>query len=138
MKDGEGQAPDAKKTDAADWDQAQAQSFGLDEAVSETPQLQYESNPKHSEPWQAGRKGSICPKEVRPHAQKLLEGSELVGRQRYAVHAGKAYCAKQHRDGVWHGYPVGWSEVPPVLVNKWRREKLVSKRDLDRYWGGHS
>src|SRR5947209_4390900 len=100
--------------------------------------LSYESNPKHSEPWQAGRKGWICPSEVRPLAAELLGDSELVGRQRYAVHDGQAYCAKEHRPGVWHGYPVGWREVPASLRNKWKREKRVTKRHLDRYWEGHS
>ena len=43
--------------------------------------MEYESNPKHSDPWQRGRRGSLCPKEVRPIAEKLLEGSELVERE---------------------------------------------------------
>src|SRR5262245_11553222 len=67
--------------------------------------LEYESNPKHKEPWQPGRKGSLCPPETRDMAVQLLLESELVGTRRYAVYAAKAYCAMQHADDVWHGYP---------------------------------
>jgi hypothetical protein len=100
--------------------------------------VEYESNPKHSEPWQAGRKGSLCPKEVKPLAAQLLEKSEQVGKQRFAFHAGRAYCAREHREGVWHGFPVGWMEVPAQLRNKWKRDGSVSKREIDRYWEGDS
>jgi hypothetical protein len=97
----------------------------------------YESNPKHSEPWQPGQKGSLCPKEVRPLAPELLRASEQVGKQRFAVHEGKAYCAREHRENVWHGYPVGWKEVPAELRNRWRRTGVVRKKDVERYWEGH-
>ena len=58
--------------------------------------MQYESNPKHSEPWQAGRKGSLCPKNLKPLALELLMKSEQVGRERFVFHEGKADCAKEH------------------------------------------
>ena len=44
--------------------------------------------------------------------------SEQVGRERFVFHEGKAYCAKEHRADVWHGYPVGWIEVPAELRNR--------------------
>jgi len=100
--------------------------------------VEYESNPKHSEPWQTGQKGSLCPKDLKPLALALLEKSELVGKQRFAVHEGRAYCAREHRDNVWHGFPVGWMEVPAQLRNKWKREGVIKKRDLDRFWEGDS
>ena len=44
--------------------------------------MEYESNPKHSESWQRGRRGSLCPKETRRIAKELLDGSELVEAKR--------------------------------------------------------
>ena len=96
--------------------------------------MEYESNPKHSEPWQRGRRGSLCPKEVRPIAEELLADSELVESKRYAVHDGRAYCAQEHRPGVWHGYPVGWKVVPPELRGRWRKQNRVRSRDIRQYW----
>lgn len=52
--------------------------------------MEYESNPKHSEPWQAGRRGALCPKEVRPLAAELLSKSELFGGQRFAFYEGQS------------------------------------------------
>ena len=99
--------------------------------------LVYESNPKHSEPWQRGQRGSICESEVRELAQELLRDSVQVESKRYAVHDEKAYCAQEHRPGRWHGYPVGWREVPPKLVIQWKKEKLVDKRARKKFWEGH-
>ena len=96
-------------------------------------ELRYDSNRKHSEPWQRGRRGSLCSKEVRPVAAELLRSSEVDGSKRYAVHQGKAYCAQEHREG-WHGYPVGWVEVPERLRRMWQASGEVSKRDIRRYW----
>ena len=100
--------------------------------------MKYESNPKHSEPWQTGRKGSLCPKEIKPLAASLLENSELVGKQRYAFHEGRPYCAREHQENIWHGFPVGWREVPVALRNKWKHAGSITKRDLDRYWESDS
>ena len=100
---------------------------------STTP-LEYKSNPKHSEPWQRGRRGSLCPKEVRPLAQKLLDASVQVGAQRYAIHEGRAYCAQEYAPGTWHGYPVGWKQVPHALRAAWIKEDSVRKRDKKRNW----
>lgn len=43
----------------------------------------------------------------------------------------------QENAGQWHGYPVGWREVPQKLAFQMRRQGLVSKRQLDRYWRSH-
>ncbi len=99
--------------------------------------LVYESNPKHSDPWQPGKKGSLCETEVRPLAKELLEKSVLLDGKRYAVHAGKAYCAQQHRPNCWHGYPVGWVEVPTKLVRRWIRDDKLKKRDRKKHWETH-
>ena len=96
--------------------------------------MEYDSNKKHSEPWQRGRRGSLCPKEVRGIAAELLDGSDPVGSRRYAVYDGRAYCAQEHRPGLWHGYPVGWKEVPPRLRIQWRKQKRVRSRDINQNW----
>ena len=97
--------------------------------------MEYESNPKHSEPWQRGRRGSLCPEEVRGIAAEMLAGSELVEARRYAVFGGKTFCAQEHRQGVWHGYPVGWKEVSPELRGRWRRLGRVRNRDIKQNRG---
>ena len=44
--------------------------------------MEYQSNQKHSVPCQRGRRGSLCPKEVRGIAAELLSGSEQVEAKR--------------------------------------------------------
>ena len=114
---------------------------GADSDGPETPtcdgagrEIRYESNRKHSEPWQRGRRGSLCPKEVRESALELLKNSELDGDKRYAVHQGRAYCARQHSEDAWHGYPVGWVEVPEYIRRKSLRHGQVSRRDIRSNW----
>jgi len=92
--------------------------------------LVYESNPKHKLPWQAGARGSICPADVHPLAQRLLDESDLVDNRRYATHDGRAFCARNHAKDSWHGYPVLWREVPEVLRRKWLGEGKIKRRDL--------
>lgn len=97
--------------------------------------MRYESNPKHSEPWQQGARGTLCPKEIdQATARRLLMESELDGSKRYAVHEGRAYCAQQHGEDVWHGYPVGWRKVPEGVWRKWLKEERVSRGDRRKYW----
>ena len=92
--------------------------------------LEYESNPKHKEPWQPGRRGSLCPPETRGIAAQLLRESELAGTRRYAVYEAKAYCAMQHEDDVWHGYPIAWEEVPRSIIDKWINAGRIKKSDV--------
>jgi len=96
--------------------------------------MKYEGNPKHKDPWQRGRKGSLCPRRDEPWAQDLLENSEASDGKRFACFDGKAYCAQEHRKGFWHGYPVGWKEVPPHIRDKWIEEGLVSRQDIKKHW----
>jgi hypothetical protein len=96
---------------------------------------QYESNPKHREPWQPGRKGSVCPPELLlREAQELLRESSLQGHKRFATRGGRAYCAQEHAEGRWHGYPISWKEVPDFLRRQWTREGRVARRDIKRFW----
>ena len=66
--------------------------------------MRYESNPKHSDPWQRGRRGARCPSDIdAEQAQELLSSSAVFGNKRYAVFQGQAFCAQQHGCDVWHG-----------------------------------
>ncbi|MEA3410183.1 MAG: hypothetical protein U9R74_01435 [Pseudomonadota bacterium] len=97
--------------------------------------MKYEGNPKHKDPWQRGRRGSLCPKEIDSKlAQDLLRRSEVAGRKRFAAHEGKAFCAMAHREGLWHGYPVGWSEVPPSVRDLLVRKGQVTRREIRQHW----
>jgi hypothetical protein len=99
--------------------------------------LIYESNLKHTDPWQVGRRGSICETEVRPLAGRLLAESVEFDGKRYAVHAGPAYCAQEHEANRWHGYPVGWVEVPAKLVRQWINAGVLRNHDRKKYWEAH-
>ena len=97
--------------------------------------MRYESNPKHSDPWQRGRRGAQCPKGVSLEvAERLLRNSEPDGHKRYAVFEGQAFCAQEHAQGTWHGYPVGWVQVPEAIRSRWRAEGALRKRDMRRNW----
>lgn len=97
--------------------------------------MRYESNPKHSDPWQPGRRGAQCPKGVSSKvAECLLQNSELAGRKRYAVFEGQAFCAREHAEGAWHGYPVGWVQVPYAIRRRWLAAGALQKHDMRRNW----
>ena len=97
--------------------------------------LTYEGSPKHKHPWQRGRRGSLCPRHLSPvDAGKLLGGSIVYESKRYAAREGQAFCAQEHRQGLWHGYPVGWREVPPAIRRQWISEGVIRRRDLGRNW----
>lgn len=97
--------------------------------------MRYEGNQKHRDPWQPGRKGSLCPNDLNQQtAQQLLDNSVPDGDKRYAIYAGRAYCAQQHDADRWHGYPIGWVEVPERIRRNWQTEKLVQRRDVRKHW----
>jgi hypothetical protein len=97
--------------------------------------LMYEGNPKHKHPWQPGRKGSLCPKKIdMAKAQELLSQSVQDGSARYATYGGVAYCAREHLPGKWHGHPIQWREVPPQIVNEWRRSDQITRREIKARW----
>lgn len=98
--------------------------------------MRYEGNPKHKEPWQRGKRGSRCPSDFSLElAQKLLNCSESTGSKRFSVHEGHAYCAQCHGNDCWHGYPVGWVEVPPSIRNNWLKSKLITRHEVNNNWG---
>jgi hypothetical protein len=102
--------------------------------------LVYQSNPRHKVPWQAGRRGSLCPREITAEqAQELLNQSEPHGKKRYAVDGqGRPFCAQAHEPakGHWHGYPVGWREVPDEVQKASQEKGLVSTRQIGQFWEG--
>jgi hypothetical protein len=95
-----------------------------------------ERNPKHKEPWQRGRRGSLCPRDLalKDALRLLREESILHAESRYAVFSGRAFKATVNHQGVWHGWPVGWVEVPESLRLQWRNEGKLKKREMNRYW----
>ena len=97
--------------------------------------MRYESNPKHSDPWQRGRRGARCPPDIdAAQAQRLLSTSESDGNKPYAVFEGRAFCAQQHACGVWHGYPIGWVAVPVGIRMQWLRAGDVHRREIRLNW----
>ena len=95
----------------------------------------YKGSDKHKIPWQPGRKGSLCPKDLTlEDAQRLLAASTEYNGSRWAMHEGRPFRALQDAEGCWHGFPVGWVEVPAPLRDRWRKDKKFSRGDLKRYW----
>jgi hypothetical protein len=97
--------------------------------------LKYEPNPKHKQPYQVGRRGSLCPPTISlEDAARMLKQSDLVGNARYATSGGTAFCAREHRPGLWHGYPVSWHEVPPSLWHAWIEKGTLKRSEIRKNW----
>jgi len=96
----------------------------------------YEGSPKHKEPWQRGRRGTLCPPWSQCLAQQILDTSipSQDGRLRFGVYNGWAFVAREHRSGRWHGYPVAGNEVDAVVVNQWIRQNAVGRSEVRRRW----
>jgi len=97
----------------------------------------YEGNPKHKEPWQPGRKGSLCPADIgAERARMLLREAVPLGKTRFAADRGRPFCAQLHDAdrNRWHGYPVCWREVPHNVRQAVRDRFGVSNAELKRYW----
>ena len=90
----------------------------------------YERNPKHKSWMQPfDPDAALCPKWSHEIAQTLL-GESLPGpsgEPRFATRDGMAFAARTHRAGVWHGYPVPWSQVPESV-----REVMVANGKVTR------
>lgn len=99
----------------------------------------YEGNPKHKAPCQPGRKGSLCPSDISvERARELLQSSVEEGNMRFAADKGRAFCARIHdaTKNRWHGYPVGWKEVPFSVRTRLLKAGAVQAREIKRYWEG--
>lgn len=99
--------------------------------------LVYQGNPKHKEPWQRGRRGSLCPKHA--NAETLLRTSlpdPKKPTRRYATDGREAYEAKPRNtvdangDDVWHGFPIPWSRVPPSVQRTWISAGLLPRYQM--------
>lgn len=84
----------------------------------------YQPSPKHKAPrgW-----GSVCPPEIDERtAQELLNAAVTAkvddGTERvlYNVRDGRMYAGRSHRAGLYHGYPVKGTEVPPSVLKALR------------------
>jgi hypothetical protein len=115
------------------------ESLGERSELDEQPlvvQIVYEPNPKHKRIPSPGRHGSLCPRDA--DGPRLLSSSVLVGTKRYATDGVNAYCAQRHDPGnvpereTWHGYLIGWEEVPPSLTAQWVAEDKVQRRTVQR------
>ena len=98
----------------------------------------YGGNPKHQEPWQRGKKGSLCTKETMETAQGLLDASVEDGKRRFATDGERAFEGKEHAPNEWHGFPVGWKEVPETLRHRWQDEGRVRRAHIQKYWDDHT
>lgn len=108
----------------------------------------YRPKPKHKDPWQPGRRGSLCSHgltadehtALQDDVQSLLddaaENGWEAGRARYACWGGRPYASRPHSDGddEWYGYPVGYVEVPESIRRDWVARRLVRRSDIRRWW----
>ncbi len=96
--------------------------------------MRYEPSQKHCEPWQPGARGTLCDVDARERAAELLLSSSEWDGRRYATDGVRAYAGAQHRPRVWHGWPVGWMEVPEPLRREWVGADCVKRRDIAKWW----
>lgn len=92
--------------------------------------VKYVPSDKHKHPWQRGRKGSLCPRDLEVDPQVLLDGSAWSPREpnkRWATDGTRAFCAMRTSDDEWHGFPVRFFEVPADICRRWEAEGLASR-----------
>lgn len=105
--------------------------------------MRYEPHDKHKSWPSRGVKGARCPDEeaMAKSAVELLAESVPKGGgsdKRYACDGRYAFCAQAHRpeQGLFHGYPVTFREVPAAILTAWIHGGLVTRRHAQRYWEG--
>jgi hypothetical protein len=105
--------------------------------------LRYVPKDKHKDPFQRGRKGTLCPpaSNMPVTAQALLDGSEPDPRprqiERWATDGSLAYCGRPYdrkKKLDWYGFPVGWVHVPERLRRKWAKAGTPDRPTMSRYW----
>lgn len=82
----------------------------------------------------------MCPRDIAPSMARAMLRRALRspnGRRLYATDGGRAYCGAEHAPGEYHGFPVGWREVPPTITSAWVDQGLIKRRDVRRYWTSH-
>ncbi len=108
-----------------------------DQEITTKQRLRYRSTEKHSQPWQPGRKGSLCPSEIDVlKVGELLDQSIEFDNRRFAAYQGKSFVG-QCSGGVWHGYPVGWVEVPEPVRREFVASGTVRRSDQRKHWTRH-
>jgi hypothetical protein len=114
----------------------------------------YRGNSKHKNRPANGQKGTLCPEwthttpnaglshNMHTHdwqatrAETLFKTAEICEgmNRRFATAEGIAFEAKPTKDGTWHGYPIPWEHVPAEIKKGWLANKMVSKRQITRYF----
>jgi hypothetical protein len=118
------------------------------------PQTLYRGSQKHKNRPTGEQKGTLCPEWTHAtpiggygsdpfaHDWKTTQAHQLFeqaiahgdGRRRFATARGIAFEAKPTEDGTWHGYPVPWEAVPPEIVQKWKENGAVTRRQIKEHW----
>lgn len=112
----------------------------------------YRGSLKHKDRPSTGRKGTLCPEWTHvaddsgfsgdsfKHCWEKTVAHDLFERatvwsdgQRFATERGVAFEAKPTGDGTWHGFPVPWESVPPLILNQGLQEGKVSRRSVKLY-----
>ena len=106
--------------------------------------LRYVPKEKHKDPFQRGRKGTLCPPASElpvDKAQALLDGSDPDPRlkqvERWATDGRLAYCGRPYdrkRRLAWYGFPVGWIRVPERLRRKWIKAGAADRATMYCFW----
>ena len=78
----------------------------------------------------AAKSGTKCPNWSAADAQRLLDTSVAMGQKRVATARGLAFVAQCDPNGVWHGYPEGWDAIDRTIKDQWKRNGLVTGRQL--------
>jgi hypothetical protein len=91
--------------------------------------MAYQGIGKHKEPWQRGRRGSQCPRDV--DASALLSSSVAHprnARRRYATDGTRFFEARPSNvqdaagDDLWHGHPCDIATVPSTIQRQRRAQ----------------
>lgn len=117
------------------------------------PKILYRGSQKHKNRPTGGLKGTLCPEWTHmtaaggyrsdpfAHNWEATQAHQLFeravsheGGRRFATAQGIAFEAKRTGDGTWHGFPVPWEAVPPEIVQKWKEDGDVTRRQITRYW----
>jgi len=126
----------------------------MNEPLKPNEMVRYRGSPKHKNRPTGERKGTLCPDWThgtegsgygsdpfshdwaRTMANKLFENAVLSpnGSRRFATLNGIAFEAKPTGDGTWHGYPVPWESVPHELLQRWKDEGSVSRREVRQHF----
>jgi len=81
--------------------------------------------------------GSLCLETDIARAQTLLDTSLPDKKHRYATDGERAFAGMEHAPNEWHGWPIGWKEVPEPLRRQWEHAGTVKRRHFARHWHQH-